>query len=124
MDFPLDHPWKYDPHFVIYQLKGNKKPGPQDQESRPLEEKLANQHSWLEVKAIIETDANPAQALSAAVPPPQPKFTPAPVYYTFYRPAGEPVAKEEIKFTPLLEERRTECSKITLTGKRWDLGGG
>lgn len=63
MDFPLDFPWKYDPYCVICQLKGNKKPRINDHEPRPLEDKLANRHSWLEVKAIIEADSNPSQAL-------------------------------------------------------------
>jgi hypothetical protein len=42
LSFPQDQPWRYDPHFVIATEKGKKKPGPQDHEHRPMEQRLAN----------------------------------------------------------------------------------
>lgn len=40
MDFPLDKPWKYNPHYVISKLKGNVNPRANAHERRPIEEKL------------------------------------------------------------------------------------
>ena len=35
--FPQDHPWKYDPYFIIGVEKGRKKPNPQDHEFMTLD---------------------------------------------------------------------------------------
>jgi hypothetical protein len=106
LSFPQDQPWRYDPHFVIATEKGKKKPGPQDHEHRPIEQRLANKELWEEVEAIVKSDADPAQTLAQAFPEPQPKKPGVPVYYTFYRPKDVVVPKEHMKFTALTEERR------------------
>jgi len=46
LDLPLDSPWKYDPYFLIGTEKRLKVPDPQDHETRPGEEKLANKESY------------------------------------------------------------------------------
>jgi len=64
MDFPLDRPWRYDPHLMMYALKGNKQPQPNDHKRRPVEERLDNMHSWVEVKALLAAKTNPDAALA------------------------------------------------------------
>ena len=49
MNLYLEKPWMYDPNFLMDWLKGNKSREPNDHESRPVEEMLAKEHSWMEV---------------------------------------------------------------------------
>ena len=45
-------------------LKGNKSREPNDHESRPEEEMLAKEHSWMEVMAIMAIDEDPDKSLA------------------------------------------------------------
>ena len=63
MNLYLEKPWMYDPKFLMAWLKGNKAREPNDHESRPAEEMLAKEHSWMEVMAIMEIDEDPDKSL-------------------------------------------------------------
>jgi hypothetical protein len=108
MKFPLDRPRKFYPHFIIVTTKRSKNIGSNDHESKPLKEALENNHSWMEVKAILDFDANPTNAMSNSFPPHKTKKLNVSPYYTFYRPKGTMMTKAEMKFITFIEERRKE----------------
>lgn len=109
MKLPWDRPWKYDPYFTMPATRGNKTTGPNYHECRPLEDKLANLHSWpVEVKAIMATELDPAKVVSEAFPPPQLESPRSPPYLTFYRLDDAVITKANIQFVALPENRRQE----------------
>ena len=63
MNLYLEKPWMYDPKFVMARLKGNKAREPNDHESRPIEEMLATEHSWMEVMVVMAIDEDPKKSL-------------------------------------------------------------
>jgi len=48
----------------MYALKGNKQPQQNDHKRRPVEGRLGNMHSWVEVKALLAAKTNPDAALA------------------------------------------------------------
>ena len=67
MNLYLEKSWMYDPKFVMAWMKGNKDREPNDHESRPAEEMLAKEHSWMEVMAIMEIDEDPDKSLAEGI---------------------------------------------------------
>jgi hypothetical protein len=70
MKFPLDIPSRYDPHFVIEEIKGFNGGGQKDHEIRSFEEIIENKGSWMEIKSIMDTQVDPRNAMVDAFPPP------------------------------------------------------
>jgi len=87
-------------------VKGNKSPRPKEHDKKIVEEKLANRHSWYEVKAIMVAELDPIQAIIETFPPPQLENPMFPPYFIFCKPKDVVITKVDTKFIALPKNRR------------------
>ena len=93
----LYQPWRYGRHLLIGIGKGRKLPNPQYHKVRLEVRKLEIKETYEKVEATLKSEYDPIKVVGQYFPYSLPKIPKFPSYYTFYRPKGSLVTKEDME---------------------------